>query len=271
MEPHDTVEQATIKVRMQDINPLTASDVLLIHSAASIISHSCVEQGYGLCEIEVEILLVHAQHTEDQYETLGAFAQEVCSKRTGGDGDSDVRFTPADKRLLREYRVLIASKRRAAGCIGDAFLLGQKRLVVDALADEDPSEVSTGGSTVTSLASSAHSRSSLSALLQLPGISDFITSGTLSNVHPATRNALANHVQRNPSRYGMYERLPELPTLPSFAEIGNASMPNTLEDVQREIDRGLEDETVVSLWLVRNRGLLWRLKMRKGSFQRRVV
>ncbi|CAJ0549969.1 Ff.00g065640.m01.CDS01 [Fusarium sp. VM40] len=133
-------------------------------------------------------------------------------------------------------------------------------------------------------AESTISRTSVASLLRLPGVQDFAKRGNMSRLDTNTREKMAQHMRKRPDIYSAegtevasnqniaasatsLPRLPTLPVLPRFAEIGQGScvLPTTLEETQQEILVGLDEEERALQWLVRRRGLLWALKMRRAE------
>jgi hypothetical protein len=136
------------------------------------------------------------------------------------------------------------------------------------------------------------SRTSVASLLCLPGVQDFAKRGIMSRLDNNTREKMAQHMRKRPDIYSAegtevasnqsiatnatsstsLPRLPTLPVLPRFAEIGQGScvLPKTLEETQQEILVGLDEEQRALQWLVRRRGVLWALKMRRAELLKQM-
>ncbi|KAM0414568.1 hypothetical protein ACHAPT_013584 [Fusarium lateritium] len=254
-----TIRQAAEAIKHSD-NDLSNDDIKLIQAAANSIVTTLDGQN-GLTEEEAVVLLFYCCNSSNPCENLAYFGSTISRER--------IHYSPHDCEFITE-----AARRIEEGLGHEAIESGdmtrdEEVTILTALqlrpstAQSDMTPVAPSKAAAPSVAS-ATTPSMLAALDRASGIQGILNKEK-SELTPSEAAKVVSFMRSVPEKFGgRFPRPARMPEMPGYAEIRLDDMPNTLSALDAEINTRLKVEADVSTFLVRNRALLWKLKMKRN-------
>lgn len=262
-------------VLFKSLDDFTEADTALIEDVVTAIERD-IARDSGLTNREFRLLTFFMDNSDDKHALITDYALRII------DGRKRDKYSQWDKDLIHSAAESIFDALQAQGKLPqDASETEQKILVADVALNPEYAESTTNP--VPSVMS--HSPSMLAALDSLANIPNVMTSAGLSDLNSSDADRIATFMKAHPDRFqqpapstltspskGRAPRRPlppgpQFPPLPSYAQCRLEDLPDTIADIDAEIDLRLNHHAKASEYLIRNSGVLWRLKMKRSMLQ----
>ncbi|KAF4976120.1 hypothetical protein FZEAL_7176 [Fusarium zealandicum] len=248
----------------------TPTDTALVEEAIATIEHD-LGRSTGLTEREFHLLTFYINNSYNQQANLTSFATSIIH------GRAQEAFSQADKDLIHCAAQQLYDHLSAQGKTCDDAAADEKRVI---WADDrlNHGETDTQFSLKTTNrgpAESVLSRSSsmlaaLESLTVIPNLRERNLSDLNSSEAARVTSSMRAHADRFSqggawtvaSERGLQD--PRFPVLPMYAECRLEDLPDAAADIDAEIEARLWHQAEASEFMVRNSGLLWRLKMKRN-------
>ncbi|OBS22886.1 hypothetical protein FPOA_09209 [Fusarium poae] len=246
-----TIDQLAHKVHSCGSDDLPVSVYKALARAGSSIKANLTKSP-GLSRSEYDILIFVLGEEEEPYDELIRAALSVA--------DSRRNRTPSDDQIIK---LAIDKIREEVRNHGEEHLSDNERQVLRFATSQ-------GANTTRS---TAHSASS-TLLSDVSKIFNSLNLGerSVDELDTHEQVQLAGLMHRRPDRFNVigdkFPLPPKMPELPSHTGITMADLPDTLELIEDAIERRCKAEEDVSLFLLRNRGLVARLRIKQAMIRR---
>ncbi|UPL03843.1 hypothetical protein LCI18_014777 [Fusarium solani-melongenae] len=244
----------------KSLDNFTEADTALIEEVIAAIERD-IARDSGLTEKEFRLLTFFMDNSDDRHALITDYAL-----RTIGGRERD-KYSQWDKDLGKLPK--------------DAFKSEQKMYVADKTLNPRYAKSTTNPAPSVR----THSPSMLAALESLAKIPNVMASGGVSDLNSSDAGQIAAFMKAHPDHFKQpatstvasppKERAPrrplppgpQFPQLPSYAQCRLEDLPDTIADIDPEIDLRLNHQAEASEYLIRNSGVLWRLKMKRNMLQ----
>ncbi|KAJ4324560.1 hypothetical protein N0V84_003839 [Fusarium piperis] len=230
----------------------------------------------GLTERQFNLLNFFMENSGDRHSLIIEYALKVIDSRKPD------KFSQWDKKLIHSATKSLSKTLGAQGKEPkDASKEEQEIYVFDEILNHEHAE-----STINSASSIvSQSPSTLTGLKSLAGIPNIMDSRDISKLSHSDAGRISAFMKAHPERFEQpapsavtgppeertpvrrLPRGPKFPVLPSYAECRLEDLPNTITEIDAEIDLRLNHHAETSEYLIRNSGILWRLKMKRNMLQ----
>ncbi|EEU33906.1 uncharacterized protein NECHADRAFT_89040 [Fusarium vanettenii 77-13-4] len=256
----------------KSLDKFTDADTALIEEAVVAIERD-IARDSGLTEAEFRLLTFFMDNSDDKHSLITDYALKIIGGRKRD------KYSQWDKDLIHSAAKSLSDTLQAQGKLPkDASRSEQKIYVADETLN--PRYAESTANAASSIVS--HSPSMLATLESLANIPNIMGSGGLSDLNSYDAGRIAAFMKAHPDRFeqpapltvtgppkertprGRLPPGPQFPQLPSYAECRLEDLPDTIADIDAEIDLRLNHQAEISEYLIRNSGVLWRLKMKRN-------
>ncbi|RMI98457.1 hypothetical protein CDV36_016101 [Fusarium kuroshium] len=253
-----TIHRAAEAIDRSDGN-LSCDDLKRIEQAANSIITTLGGQN-GLTEEEALVLLFYCCNSSNPRENLAYFGSTITRER--------LHYSTHDCEFITEAARLVEKDLGHEAMENGNMTRDEEDIIVAALKLQ-PSTVSDithhpASAAPTPSVISSTTPSMLAALDRVSGIQDILDKDK-ADLTPSEAAKVVSFMRSAPEKFGgRFPRPGRMPEMPGYAEISLNDMPDTLTALDSEINARLKVEADVSAFLVRNRALLWKLKMKRN-------
>ncbi|KIL83930.1 hypothetical protein FAVG1_12836 [Fusarium avenaceum] len=246
----DLISKGTI----QDLTPAEAN---VIRTAVRAIERDLAKEDQGLTNIQLPVLLFYTDNSDDRDGLLVRYATTIIDRRF-----SDC-FTDEDKQLIEKAYSAVESRMAVDGrAMKDATTTEKKIITANLKLNSSDTETQLSQTTTRPSpqpsASTTDTASLISSLNRVAGLPDRV-----SEMNAEQRDRAHNFMRRHPRYFDM----PGFPDLPSYEELRMEDLPNTVADLDAEIDARIQHQAAAQQFLIRNNGLLWMLKRKRNELR----
>ncbi|KAL2669822.1 hypothetical protein Neosp_015267 [[Neocosmospora] mangrovei] len=243
----------------KSLDSFTDADTALIEEAVVAIEGD-IARDSGLTETEFRLLTFFMDNSDDKHSLITDYALKIIG------GLNRDKYSQWDKDLIHS-----AAK-------------SEQKIYV-AVETLNPRYAESTANAASSIVS--HSPSMLATLESLDNIPNIMGSGGVSDLNSSDAGRIAAFMKAHPDRFeqpaplpvagppkertprGRLPPGPQFPQLPSYAACRLEDLPHTIADIDAEIDLRLNHQAEISEYLIRNSGVLWRLKMKRNMLQKK--
>ncbi|KAJ4156173.1 hypothetical protein NW754_007797 [Fusarium falciforme] len=251
-----TIHRAAEAISRSDGN-LSGDDLKRIEQAANSIITTLDGQN-GLTDEEALVLLFYCRNSSNPRENLAYFGSTITRKRLHYS-THDCEFIIEAARLIEKDLGHEAIENRDMTRDEEDIILAALKLRPSTASDITHHPASVAPSVISSTTPSV-----LAALDRVSGIQGILDKDK-ADLTPSEAAKVVYFMRSVPEKFGgRFPRPARMPEMPGYAEISLNDMPDTLSALDSEINARLKIEADVSAFLVRNRALLWKLKMKRN-------